>query len=148
MKKTILIIICLVSLSFVSHSQNVHISDVNFKKYLIENKKINTNGDKEIQVKEAISYIGKIDCSSRLITDLTGIETFIKLTELNCSKNLLKSLDVSKNTELMVLNCSSNQITSLNVSKNKLLLELNCSYNLLTSLDVSKNTVFGIQNSF
>ncbi|WP_251623905.1 hypothetical protein [Odoribacter lunatus] len=51
----------------------------------------------------------------------------------------LTSLDVSKNTKLMVLWCPSNNLASLDVSKNTKLTELYCNDNELTSLDISKN---------
>jgi Leucine-rich repeat (LRR) protein len=73
------------------------------------------------------------------IEDLTGIEDFTALKELNCSSNQLTQLDVSKNTALEVLNCETNQITSLNVSNNRQLTNLNCSDNLFSVLDLSNN---------
>jgi Leucine-rich repeat (LRR) protein len=60
------------------------------------------------------------------------------LTELDCSFNQLTSLDVSKNT-LMILSCQSNLLTSLDVTQIPLWY-LSCQSNLLTSLDVSQNT--------
>jgi Leucine-rich repeat (LRR) protein len=57
------------------------------------------------------------------------------LTELDCSFNQLTSLDVSKNT-LMILSCQSNLLTSLDVSQNTDLVKLECYDNELTSLDV------------
>ena len=56
-------------------------------------------------------------------------------------RNVLKSLDVSKNTALTYLFCfGSTGLTSLDVSKNTALTYLNCSGTGLTSLDVSQNT--------
>ncbi len=52
----------------------------------------------------------------------------------------LKTLDVSKNTELTVLDCPSNRIEVLDVSKNTKLRELICTANQLRALDVSANT--------
>ena len=74
------------------------------------------------------------------ISDLTGIEHFTALTELDCYNNQLTSLDVSNNTALTELYCHYNQLTSLDMSKNTALTSLNCRNNQLTSLDVSKNT--------
>ena len=59
---------------------------------------------------------------------------------LSCSRNNLTSLDVSKNTALILLDCYYNNLTSLNVSGCTALTDLSCSSNDLTSLDVSKNT--------
>ena len=59
---------------------------------------------------------------------------------MNCGRNQLTALDVSKNTALTYLRCSYNQLTSLDVSKNTALTDLECRNNQLTVLDVSKNT--------
>ena len=74
------------------------------------------------------------------ISDLTGIEAFVALEELNLWNNVLTSLDLSNNTALTRLVCFQNSLTSLDVSKNTAIVELNCAGNQLTSLDVSKNT--------
>src|SRR5690606_6454574 len=99
----------------------VNIPDANFKNYLINNTSINTNGDSEIQVSEAVAYNGIINVRFKNINDLTGIEAFTQLTELNCENNNLTSLNVSSNTLLTYLNCNSNSISLLNVSNNTVL---------------------------
>ncbi|WP_428230575.1 T9SS type A sorting domain-containing protein [Flavobacterium sp.] len=76
---------------------------------------------------------------SSFITDLTGIQDFKALTDLDCSSNQLKNIDVSKNLSLAYLNCSANKLTSLDVSKNVALTSLNSSSNQLANLDLSKN---------
>ena len=116
------------------------IPDAKFKAYLVGNKDINRNGDKEIQLSEARNFNGTIECFDMNISDLTGIEAFTALTYLDCSLNQLTSLDLSQNTALTGLWCENNQITSLDVSKNTALTYLTCNGNQLTSLDVSKNT--------
>ena len=121
-------------------NQVVYIPDANFKKYLIGNEDINTNGDNEIQLSEATSFEGDMECSKMNISNLNGVEAFTALTGLDCGDNYLTSLDVSKNTALTSLYCHSNQLTSLDVSKNTALTDLDCGHNQLTSLDVSKNT--------
>ena len=60
--------------------------------------------------------------------------------KLDCERNQLTSLDISKNTALTSLSCGYNQLTSLDISKNTTLTELDCAFNLLISLDVTKNT--------
>lgn len=62
------------------------------------------------------------------------------ITKLNCIGNHLTSLDISKNTALIVLSCESNQLASLNVNSNTVLAKLSCGHNQLTSLDVSNCT--------
>ena len=77
----------------------------------------------------------------RQISDATGLSYLSGLHTLDFSRNLLTTLDVSDNTELITLNCSNNMLTSLNVSNNLALSELRCDNNRLTELDVSNNTV-------
>ena len=140
MKKLLLVLICLPFIGF-GQPPIVNIPDVNFKSYLVGNSSINTNRDTEIQVSEATPFAGSINCSGLGIFDLTGIEAFTALTNLNCNQNKLVSLDVSANTALIELDCSDNQLTSLVVSNNTVLIELACYDNQLTSLDLSNNTV-------
>jgi len=103
----------------------VNIPDANFKTALLEHgtiitgpgiSPIDTDGDGEICETEAQAYTGKIYLLSQGVSDLTGIEAFTALTELNCSSNQLTNLDVSSNTALLTLDCSINQLTSLNVA--------------------------------
>ena len=134
------LLLLLLALPLFSFGQNVNIPDANFKAYLVGNKEINTNGDKEIQVSEASAFNGQINCYSMNISNLKGIEAFTALTDLDCDNNKLKSLDLSKNIALTDLNCGKNQLTSLDVSGATSLTALICWANQLTSLDVSKNT--------
>ena len=133
MKKLLLILLCAPIMSF---GQNVYIPDIYFKNYLVYNTAINTNGDGEIQVSEASAFTGTINCSNLSISDLTGIEAFTALTDLNCGNNQLTSLDVSNNTALTALYCWGNQLTSLDVSNNTALTSLDCTNNPLECLNV------------
>lgn len=63
------------------------------------------------------------------------------ITELDCKRNALTHLDVSKNTELTSLDCSDNRIMHLDVSNNPALKVLWCNGNQLTGLDLGKNTM-------
>ena len=120
-------------------SQNVTIPDANFKAYLVGDLSINTNGDSEIQVSEAVSYVGVINCSGRNILDLTGIEAFTEITRLFCEANQLTALNVTQNRKLLTLSCRNNQLSSLDVTQNTNLTALLCAFNQLASLDVSQN---------
>ena len=73
------------------------------------------------------------------IKDLTGIEFFPELEDLDCSENQLTQLDVSKNPKLKRLVCYENKLTSLDVSGNTSLTELHCYTNQLTSLNLGEN---------
>jgi len=144
MKKNFIYLSVLIITSFsFAQEQIVNIPDPNFKNALLEHyyPKIDTNNDGEIQLSEAKNpSIYTLNIYSKNIEDLTGIEAFVNLRNLNCSDNKLTNLDISKNTFLTELGCSNNQLTNLDLSKNTHLIHIYCSYNELTSLDLSKNT--------
>lgn len=78
------------------------------------------------------------------VKDFTGLEDFVNLENLNCFRNGLTYLDVSKNLALKSLNCYDNNLSSLDVSKNIELEDLNVGDfifggNNLTNIDVSRN---------
>ena len=118
----------LIQLELKQH-RNVNIPDAYFKTYLVGRKAINTNEDNQIQVKEAAAFNGTIDCYNMNIADLTGIEAFTALTNLDCGSNQLTSLNISANTALTRLWCSYNQLNSLDVSQNTALTNLDCGDN-------------------
>ena len=137
MKKLLLLLLCV---PFIGLGQNVNIPDANFKSYLVGDPSINTNGDVEIQLSEATSFNGQIQCSGMTISDLTGIEAFTALSILICNNNQLTTLDVSNNTALHTLRCFGNQLTSLDVSGCTALTELFCNNNQLTSFNLNGAT--------
>ena len=113
------------------------IPDPNFEQALID-QDIDTNPIIDGQVLTAsISGLLELNVQNLQIADLTGIEDFTALTDLNCQGNQLTRLDVSNNTALEILRCSSNQLTSLDVINNTALRRMFCENNQLTSLDVS-----------
>ncbi len=109
-----------------------------FEEYALANFDMNSDG--VISDSEA-SMITSLDCSGQNLTSMVGIEKFVNLKSLNCSKNKLTELNISQNTKLTDLDCTQNQLTSLDVSKNTVLGTLRCDKNFLTALDVSKNVV-------
>ena len=119
-------------------AQNTYVPDDNFEQALIDLGYDDTLDDYVVTAN--ISGVTSLDVNSKSISDLTGIEAFIALTELRCAQNQLTSLDVSSNTALTYLGCSNNQLTSLDVSANTALTFLDPNQNQLTSLDVSANT--------
>jgi len=139
-----------------SYSENcyygkTYVPDNNFEQALID-LDIDTDGIINQQIlKSDAEGITSLDVSdpennvnlpnvTAKIADLTGIEAFINLTELNCSKNQLAGLDISHNTSLIKLSCDNNQITSLDISNNTAIDLLWCQHNQINSLDVSSNT--------
>jgi len=88
MKRKFLIPAFLSLANFITtQGQNVNIPDPNFKSFLIGDFAINTNGYSEISVAEAQAFTRQIWSSNQNISDLTGIEAFVNLTQLNCSNN-------------------------------------------------------------
>lgn len=118
----------------------VNIPDANFKAALLANAAINTNSDGEIQCSEAAAYTGTINVIGLGISDLTGIEAFTSLTQLEVNDNSLTALDLTSNIALTWFTCTNNQLTSLNLTGLSSLGVFNCNNNQLTNLDVSTNT--------
>lgn len=168
MRKIYFLVLGLIFISGVK-AQIVNIPDANFKARLLTysynddsgNHVLNANNDGEIQVSEAQS-ITFLSVSGEYITSLEGVSSFSNLTWLDCSENLLTSLDVTgllkleslifsnnkfpsfdaiKGIEsiqnLTLLECSANQFDSLDLTFLKGLTILRCYNNQLNSLDVS-----------
>ena len=90
--------------------------------------------------KKVIEAVKSLNIEDKNLTDISGIEYFTQLTELNCGKNQLTALPVEKLTNLTRLYCYKNQLTALPVEKLTNLTLLYCSYNQLTELPVEKLT--------
>jgi len=141
MKKIVLNIITLVTLSFGVAAQNVNIPDANFKAYLVGNSAINTNADSEIQISEANAFTGTIQPTANSVSDVTGLEAFVNITHLIIQfQPDLSSIDVSQNTNVTLMYVDHNNLSSLDVSTNTTLDILLCHENNLSSLDLSNNT--------
>lgn len=83
------------------------IPDTKFELKLIT-LQIDKDGLNGVVLTSNINTLTSLDVSSGSITDLTGIQDFTSLTNLNASNNTLKSLDVSKNAALNTLNVATN----------------------------------------
>ncbi len=114
--------------------------DANFRTYVAT---FDTDNDDRLTPAE-LAAVKSMNLIGKSIGDLTGIEHFTDLTKLDCRRNQLTSLDLSKNTALEVLNCNNNPLTSLVLGGNTALTKLSCTNNQLTSLDVSKNTALQV----
>ena len=135
-----------------------HFPDPNFRSFV--NLTYDKNHDM-VLAPEEVADVYSMNCSGKMIADMTGIEYFTALQDLDCSSNQLTSLDVSRNTALAALGiehchlssldlskninlhklyAQDNEFTSLDLSKNTALVFLSCRKNQLTSLDVSRNT--------
>jgi len=124
---------------------------------------VDANGDNEIQASEA-ALINGLNISNANISDLTGMESFVNLTDfignlnpisninlistltnlryIQCIQCSLTSLDVSTLANLGLLDCTVNQLTSLNITGLSNLVEVRCDFNQLTSLALSPSETF------
>ena len=74
--------------------------------------------------------VSQLDLSNRQITDFTGLEEFVNLTDLNLSGNTITSVPLVNLSGLTTLNLSSTGLTELDLSQNS----------NISSLDLSGNT--------
>ena len=117
-----------------------YIPDENFELALIElgfdsdgvlNKRVLTSD---------ISGLRVLNVSRKNINDLTGIQDFENLRILIFSYNQVTTIDLSKNTLLILLRFNDNQLENIDVSNNALLREFYGYDNELVSLDLSNNS--------
>lgn len=83
-------------------------------------------------------YMEKISCGHNKLSvlDLTQLDKN-GLRQLNCSNNLITTLNLSMFGSLRALDCSNNNLTNLNLEGTTLLSKLNCKNNQLKTLDLS-----------
>ena len=114
--------------------------DVNFRNWLLDQP----YGDDAVITDEEMAGITRITARGLGISDLTGIEYFTQLTDLDISNNpetmsegdwnRIAELDLASNTNLRKLWCDYNQLHFLNLNGNTELQELSCSNNQLGQL--------------
>ena len=139
MKTKLLVFAFSMLMSIFLHAQTTAIPDVNFEQALID---LNIDKDNTINGSVAtadISGVTSLNVRSKNISDLTGIQDFSSLIQLDCSYNQLTSLNVTQNSALTQISVYENQLTTLDVSQNNALTILTCPGNQLTTLDVSQN---------
>lgn len=120
--------------------QDVEINETNFpdptfREYV---KRFDNNRNGKLSTTE-INVVKNIDVSEKNIKSIKGVEFFVDLEELECVKNKISDINVSKNTKLKKLNCEWNELTNLDVTKNTSLIELRCGINHLTTIDLKNN---------
>lgn len=84
-----------------------------------------------------INQIKVLSLASKNISDLTGIEDFISLQELNCSNNHIMTLELNQNPCLKKLRLTNNEIVQLDISNNIELIDLFIGHNYIESVNLS-----------
>lgn len=124
-------------LTGIANAQIVNIPDANFKEALLNYSPIiDTNGDGEIQVSEALNvytlYINNIS-----FTDTTGLESFSNLTTLYISSTTLTSLDLTPLSQLQYFNSYDNLLL-VSINFNSLIKDIAINNNnSLISIDLT-----------
>ncbi len=88
-----------------------------------------------------INTVTQLDISNLSISDVTGIQDFTALTNLNCANNSISVLDLGQNTSLAFLDCSNNNIPSLNLLGNISLQAVTCNNNNMDDLNIAPNSL-------
>jgi len=115
------------------------IPDVNFENELITLGLDSGAPDGKVLTSK-ISTVTYLFLYQKNIADLTGIQDFTSLQNLNADLNQLTNIDVSKNINLTRLSVYRNKLTNVDISNNINLTDLSVDENKLTNLDISKNT--------
>lgn len=137
MKTLQFLLLLLLSLHTLAQSKTL-IPDENFEQALIDLGHDSGSIDHFVPTAN-INTIISLNVSGKNISDLTGIQDFEALEELYCMDNELKSLDVTRNTNLIILRCYINGLKNLDVTQNVALTTLSCNDNNISRLDLSKN---------
>jgi len=136
MRTKLLLLLLLANFSI--HAQYTTIADINFEKKLIALGVDSGPTDGQVLTSK-ISKLTVLEIQNSSITDLTGIEDFVSLTNLICRDNYIITMDISKLTELTALTVSNNKLKSIDLSKNVKLNWLDIQRNELIDLDVTNN---------
>ena len=130
--KKILLISMLALLSWSVNSQTVTIPDAHFVTWLQNNYPTCMNGNQMDTTCTDIVTATSVFLGHHCIADLSGIQYFTSLTQLDCSYNLITNIPALP-SNLWYFSCDSNLLASLPPLPNTLS-ELNCRLNQFTSL--------------
>lgn len=105
--------------------EEVEIEDTNFLNFCLEH--FDYNGDGKFTNYEA-GIVVTLDITGKDVRSLKGIENFVRLQNLNCSKNPLTEINLSTSPILRTLDCSDcTQLTALTLEGCKVLHTVNVS---------------------
>ena len=141
MKKLTLLLFILMTVP--AFAQTTAIPDANFEQALIDLGHDTGAPDGSVLTAN-ISGLFYLNVGGKSISDLTGIQDFTALYNLECYNNQLTNIDLTQNSDLWYLNINNNQLTSLDLTQNIALLSLMCDENQLTSLDLTQNTALDL----
>ncbi|WP_143569733.1 leucine-rich repeat domain-containing protein [Tenacibaculum agarivorans] len=133
----ILILQCILGMA-ISHAQYTSIPDQAFETALENLGYDDISGDGQVPT-ALIEHITELNIENTGIANLTGVQDFAALTNLNCSRNSIQRLELQGNPLLEVLNFNRNVIDSLNINNNAALRVLSGERNKLKHLIVSNN---------
>jgi len=154
----------LLLIGIMCYAQNTYVPDDNFEQALIDLGYDNPPLDDYVPTTN-VNTIISLSMPGSGISDLTGIEDFTALVQLNVNANDLSSIDITnltslsqlaagdnnltnidltQNINLLVLLVYGNQLTNLNISQNLQLIQINVDGNNISSLDVSQH--LGLEN--
>ena len=114
------------------------IPDSNFEAALVA-----LNLDDEVDgsvLTSRIIGVTRLDVQGEGIADLTGIEDFVALIDLNVRENELTTLDVSSNNDLLFVWAEDNQLSSLELGTNPNIEKIGASGNNLSGFIVTEYT--------
>ena len=130
MKKLLLILLCLPMIGF----GQTYVPDDNFEQELINLGHDNILDDYVITAN--ISYLTVLYVNNKNISDMTGIEGFTALNNLNCSYNQITTINLNDNTALEYLTANNNNLTTIDISQNNSLSFINIKSNQLVELNL------------
>ena len=114
-------------------AQNIVFNDIRLEIELLANSDININRDSYIQYEEAAA-IKYLDLSNKQIKSLDGIAHFSNLEYLDCSHNVLQSIDLSENIFLEQIDMSYNQLTRFDLTEDATVKIIYCQHNQLQEI--------------
>ena len=143
MKKKILFALTFLCILFGTQraiSQNVYLSDANWRNYLInEGLDLCLIGDSLDITCPVLPIVASISCNGWSINQIEGLEYFTNLISLDCSNNNLTSIPVLP-TSLRNLYAGLNQIDTITNLPDSLE-TLNCNSNLIVSVPTLPSTL-------
>lgn len=136
MTKGITILLALTVIWQQSFAQHIEFKDSSFKKSLLAIElAIDKNNNNEIEFSEA-EEVTILKINKKGITDLSEINFFKNLIELQCYDNKIDSLIIQDLPKLKKINCRTNNLSFLKLERLKSLEELIAGMNQLTSADI------------